>query len=376
MPMQQRPKLLPKPVPSPPMNEKIAHLPKLALSLLQLLCEMMDPSCVLALTATCRTLHACDCLPINFCNGIGSRNQFFMSAPQFIRFAKKSSKRLGITGVTLQRCSDEDLVKILEETPRLHSLQISSTYLTNLNMLKPCQSRLRLLVLQNANSLLDAGALLGSTQLHTLKITWSCCLSALPDLSTCVNLREIDLYQCQEVMCIKSMQHCRKLKRVSIACLGKITDISALQELDQLEDLDMSWCEQLEDITAITNCTALKRLNLCHCAQLKSISALSKLHKLKTLNMAQCCRLRNLLPLSECTSMEDLKLFACKSLSDLRPLACCGNLKYLDLSYCRSVVDVEPLTLCFELIKVNLTKSDGILNVAVLMRMKTVTVIR
>ncbi|XP_010477750.1 PREDICTED: disease resistance protein TAO1-like [Camelina sativa] len=115
---------------------------------------------------------------------------------------------------------------------------------------------------------------LGNNYFHSLP----CSLKGLS------NLRELSLYDCQELTCLPPLP-C-KLEKLNLANCFSLESMSDLSELTILHDLNLTNCVKLNDVPGLEELTGLKRLYMSGCNSTCSTEVKKKLSKV-SLKMLQ-----------------------------------------------------------------------------------------
>ena len=177
--------------------------------------------------------------------------------------------------------TDENLNKLIENCPNLHTLFVQSDKIKEMPFEK-------LTALQSLN-------LAGCTQLSGDKLA-----EALGKLTA---LQSLNLWACTELSGDKLIEALDKLTALQSLNLGGCMQLSgdklaeALGKLTALRSLNLAWCRRLSGdklIEALAKLTALQSLNLIGCTQLsgdKLIEALAKLTALQRLDLWDCTQL-------------------------------------------------------------------------------------
>ncbi|XP_023638888.1 probable disease resistance protein RPP1 [Capsella rubella] len=184
-------------------------------------------------------------------------------------------------------------------------------------------------------------------QLKNLKwmdLSFSKDLKELPDLSTAINLEELNLICCGSLRKLpSSIGNATNLQKLDLSQCSKLVKIpSSIENLTNLQKLDLSNCSNLVELPYIGNATKLEKLNLWNCSSLVKLpSSINNATKLEVLNLDNCSSLLELPAIENATKLEELDLNYCSSLLELPPsIGTAKNLKYLNVSGCSSLVNL------------------------------------
>ncbi len=242
----------------------------------------------------------------------------------------KELRHLDLTNV-FPKVSAETLRRIVTHLPQLTSLHLSESPITNemmdlLSQLKELQS-LSLNTAKINDELLQQLAKCSTLQALNLRDNYD--ITTVQPLAACLELEELDLDGCSNLISLQGLSACTKLLSLSILNSSKIQDFGPLSA-----------------------CTQLRKLSLLGCPQLKSLQPLATCLELEELKIYRTRDLTSLQGISACKKLLSLKLFDCENLKDLGQLAACTKLKELDLTRCRALTSLLPLLACSQLQKI------------------------
>ena len=248
---------------------------------------------------------------------------------------------------------DEDLRKLIENCPDLHTLFLESNKIKKVSLEK--LTALKNLDLSYCMRLSGDKLALGKlTALKSLKLRWCTPLSEdqLTALGKLIALQSLELSGCRQFSEDKLAEALGKLTALKSLNLRECEQLSgdklaeALGKLIALQSLDLEGCKQLSGdklIKALGKLTALQSLNLERCRQLSGdelAEALGKLTALKNLDLERCTQLSEdklAAALGKLTALQRLSLVGCDQLSgDKLAEALCKltTLKSLNLVMC------------------------------------------
>lgn len=183
-------------------------------------------------------------------------------------------------------------------------------------------------------------------------------------LEVCGSLERLDLTftPCKTLSFISA---CSSLQHLNLSNCYNLSDLTELSSCRFLTDLDLSVC-CVSDLSPLSTLTKLIHLDLSRCFNIINISSLSTLAKLQQLNLSRCYNVHDSLDsLSACTALMDLDLSYCP-VSNLSALATCKDLQHLDLRGCRCILDLSFLAGLTGLVSLDLSKSEGPVDVSAL----------
>ncbi|XP_023639285.1 probable disease resistance protein RPP1 [Capsella rubella] len=188
----------------------------------------------------------------------------------------------------------------------------------------------------------------GTKQLKNLKwmdLSYSKDLKELPDLSTAINLEELNLTSCRSLTKLpSSIGNATNLRELNLSKCSKLVKIpSSIENLTNLQKLDLSNCSNLVELPSIENATKLELLNLSNCSSLLELPpSIGTATNLKKLYVSGCSSLLELPPsIGTATNLKRLYVSGCSSLVNLpSSIGDLTNLKELDLSNCSNLVEL------------------------------------
>ncbi|EOA12271.1 hypothetical protein CARUB_v10007991mg [Capsella rubella] len=268
-----------------------------------------------------------------------------------------TEKKMKISKKALKRLSDLEIIRIkgecLSQFERLHSLLYHSQKIRLLDWsgfeskcLRSSFNSESLVELCMRDSKLKK-LWKGTKQLKNLKwmdLSFSEDLKELPDLSTAINLEELNLTWCESLRKLpSSIGNATNLREVNLSECSKLVKIpSSIGNATNLRELNLSGCSKLVKIpSSIGNLTNLQKLNLVDCLNLVELPSIENATKLEELELANCSRLVKLPSFINATKLDLLNLSNFSSLLELPPsIGTATNLKKLYVSGCSSLVNV------------------------------------
>ncbi|EOA23417.1 hypothetical protein CARUB_v10016598mg [Capsella rubella] len=268
-----------------------------------------------------------------------------------------TEKELKISKKALKRMSDLEIVRItgvcISQFERLHSLLYHSQKIRLLDWSGFKSKCLRSSF--NSESLVELRMRpsklkklwKGTKQLKNLKwmdLSFSKDLKELPDLSTAINLEELNLICCGSLRKLpSSIGNATNLQKLDLSQCSKLVKIpSSIENLTNLQKLDLSNCSNLVELPYIGNATKLEKLNLWNCSSLVKLPSSINATNLKELNLENCSRVLELPAIENATKLEVLNLDNCSSLLELPAIENATKLEELDLNYCSSLLELPP----------------------------------
>ncbi|CAI0473750.1 unnamed protein product [Linum tenue] len=119
-------------------------------------------------------------------------------------------------------------------------------------------------------------------------------LQRLPDLSGLVNLMELRISGCQEVVEVRGLDGLESLHTLEIVVCKSIRKLPDLSGLRELEWLCLDGCTQLTEVPGLGRLESLEYLSMAGCSSIKRLPDLSGLNNLTTLNVRKCPKLKEL----------------------------------------------------------------------------------
>lgn len=174
-------------------------------------------------------------------------------------------------------------------------------------------------------------------------------LSAIPDLSKCKSLTELNLNY-NSITSIDTLSSVPKIEKLYLTH-NQISDISVLETFIYLKEIGLS-SNNISTLEPLHNCTALSNVGISYNSEITDLSVIAA--NSKTLTQLWACGLPNadfsvLLP---CTKLQMLNINSC-ALSDLEFTKRMSNLKFLNAAD-NQISDLSPLSLCSKLQTINL----------------------
>ncbi|CAH8309477.1 unnamed protein product [Eruca vesicaria subsp. sativa] len=154
--------------------------------------------------------------------------------------------------------------------------------------------------------------------LKLLKLTESENLKELPDLSTAINLRKLDLWCCSSLVELPSFigNMTNLMELCIIGCSSLVELPSSIGNMTHFEELNLNRCSSLVELpSSIGNLTNLQNLYLNECSSLEKLpSSIGNLHCLQRLQMKGCLKLKAFPINIKLESLWELDLSDCSSL--------------------------------------------------------------
>ncbi|CAI0473746.1 unnamed protein product [Linum tenue] len=168
---------------------------------------------------------------------------------------------------------------------RLESLILAELQLTKLlpQSLDSCCTKLRSLTIEES---------VDDDQDDDVEIIMP--LQRLPDLSGLVNLMELRISGCQEVVEVRGLDGLESLHTLEIVVCKSIRKLPDLSGLRELEWLCLDGCTQLTEVPGLGRLESLEYLSMAGCSSIKRLPDLSGLNNLTTLNVRKCPKLKEL----------------------------------------------------------------------------------
>ncbi|XP_048605864.1 disease resistance protein TAO1-like [Brassica napus] len=170
--------------------------------------------------------------------------------------------------------------------------------------------------------------------LKWLKLTEAKNLKELPDLSTAINLRRLDLWCCSSLVELPSfIGNMTSLKELClIGCSSLVELPSSIGNMTHFEQLNLNKCSSLVELpSSIGNLTNLQDLYLNGCSSLEKLpSSIGNLHCLQRLQMKGCSKLKALPIITNLESLLELDLSNCSSLKSFPEI--CTNIVDLKIN--------------------------------------------
>ena len=92
-------------------------------------------------------------------------------------------------------------------------------------------------------------------------------------LQNLVNLNEINLTKCNELMELPDFSKAQNLKSINLSFCGSLRHVHpSILSLGMLEVLNLFSCEKLETLESETHLRSLEELSVGHCSSLKKLS--------------------------------------------------------------------------------------------------------
>ncbi|GKV06772.1 hypothetical protein SLEP1_g18616 [Rubroshorea leprosula] len=201
-------------------------------------------------------------------------------------------------------------------------------------------------------------------------------LECIPSgLSSCTALEELKIQKCSNLVSIpRELKQLKSLVKLAIWFCPKLKFIPSLEGLVSLKNVVVYGCNELEHrpsglssctVSGLSSCTAtaleeleigecfnlfsipeelkqlrsLVKLKILHCSKLKFIPSLEGFVSLKTVEVGQCDKLKYLPKgLSSCTALEKLAVQSCSNLVSIpKKLKQLRSLVQLHIWYCRKL---------------------------------------
>ncbi|XP_013628701.1 PREDICTED: disease resistance protein TAO1-like isoform X1 [Brassica oleracea var. oleracea] len=170
--------------------------------------------------------------------------------------------------------------------------------------------------------------------LKWLKLTEAKNLKELPDLSTAINLRRLDLWCCSSLVELPSfIGNMTSLKELCLIGCSSLVELPfSIGNMTHFEQLNLNKCSSLVELpSSIGNLTNLQDLYLNGCSSLEKLpSSIGNLHCLQRLQMKGCSKLKALPIIINLESLWELDLSNCSSLKSLPEI--CTNIVDLKIN--------------------------------------------
>lgn len=224
-----------------------------------------------------------------------------------------------------------------------------------------------------------------------------------------VNLEELDLSECFEIVNYNSLKKLTKLKKLQLPTINDLSPIEPLLELrelslwdirrvkdssiisrftkleklkigDEIKDIDFSKLTNLrilicqnalqlnnDDFSKFKVLKKLTTLHLSGCKDLTDVSVLRELKHLKRLSIHDSPDLEDLSPVADLKHLEKLSLSGCKNLRDFLHLSALTKLRKLRIIH-SELICLEPLSQLLNLQKLKI-KAPGVADISPLSRL-------
>jgi len=156
-------------------------------------------------------------------------------------------------------------------------------------------------------------------------------------LQNLVNLKDVNLSNCEHITSLPDLSKARNLERLNLQfCTSLVKVPSSIQHLDKLNDLDLRGCTSLINLPSRINSRCLKSLNLSGCSNLKMCPETAR--KLTYLNLNETAVEELPQSIGELNGLVALNLKNCKLLVNLpENIYLLKSLLIVDISGCSSI---------------------------------------
>jgi Leucine-rich repeat (LRR) protein len=156
-------------------------------------------------------------------------------------------------------------------------------------------------------------------------------------LQNLVNLKDVNLSNCEHITSLPDLSKARNLERLNLQfCKSLVKFPSSVQHLDKLVDLDLRGCKRLINLPSRINSSCLETLNLSGCASLKKCPETAR--KLTYLNLNETAVDELPQSIGELTRLVALNLKNCNLLVNLpENMYLLTSLLIADFSGCSSI---------------------------------------
>jgi len=189
-----------------------------------------------------------------------------------------------------------------------------------------------------------------SARIHTGAVTQSGG-AELVALSASQHLRVLDLSHCSGLKYVNALGSCGLLEELSLSWCGDLAQINGLGRCTYLKVLNLSSCGCLEDVSALHTCSCLQALVLsfCNAIQISTLPTLPITSLTWAGSQLETCGV-----LSRCPGLLKLNLAKSDKLVNIEALSSCPFLQDLDLFSCGRLSSVHGLHLLQHLEALNL----------------------
>ncbi|CAK7328818.1 unnamed protein product [Dovyalis caffra] len=170
-----------------------------------------------------------------------------------------------------------------------------------------------------------------------LDLSFSKAVNLWTGVQDLVNLKEINLGNCEHLVAIPDLQLATNLESLKLHFCGSLEEVpSSIQCLNKLSELDMRYCKSLHSLPSSFSMTSLKTLKLSGCSNLKQCPELSR--SITYLNLSETTIAELPQSIQHLTRLVSLNLKDCKELKKLPDCICLlKSLATLDLSGCSKI---------------------------------------
>jgi BspA type Leucine rich repeat region (6 copies) len=306
------------------------------------------------------------------------------------QFSNLRGVRLGFCG---QQVPD---IRSLGQCTQLRYVEFASwSNVTDVTALGACHHLTHFFSGESFKRILGIGAL--SSTLQCVQLAYATD-EDVQVLGTFPNLREIELWACDNISDVSSLGLCTLLESVKLHQGPAICDVSALVSCPHLKrfenrqghrlagiellsrdleciTLSAVTCEDVKtlatfpllremclygadrnvpDIHPLAHCPKLESITFMRCLGVIDISALASLRLLRRIQMSYCGLLMSMSALGSCPNLESLVIDSCHAISDISWISSCSRLKSVRITSCSGISDLSALAGCVRLADITL----------------------